>query len=341
MKSCFFRYHELMARVIPLPSRKQVSGASWLVLLVLFVALLRNTTTPAFTLFSTYFLGIFIEAAPFLLLGAFISGLLEAFIQRDDLTRLIPRRTLPATVVGALLGFVFPVCECGVVPVVRRLFRKGLPLSVGIALLLAAPVMNPVVFASTFIAFGWGPLLWGRFIITFIVAVTVGLVFARAKPAETLLHYGGTEEISLQTRRPKWYAGLNHAARVAIDDFFDMGRFLVVGSLLAAALQTFADSRILLEIGQAPVRSVFAMQLLGYALSVCSTVDAFLALSFAGSFSTGALLAFLTYGPMIDIKSTLMFSGVFRRPVVVVLIVLPLLLTALITIWMNLNLALP
>ena len=341
MICCFFRYHELMLRAIPLPNRQQISGASWLILLALFIALLRNIATPAFTLFSTYFLGIFIEAAPFLLLGAFISGLLEAFVQRDDLTRLIPRRILPATVVGALLGFVFPVCECGVVPVVRRLFRKGLPLSVGIALLLAAPVMNPVVFASTFIAFGWGPLLWGRFLITFIVAVTVGLVFARAKPAEALLYPDQREVLTLHTGRPKWHVGLRHAGRVAIDDFFDMGRFLVIGSLLAAALQTFADSRVLLEIGQAPVRSVFAMQLLGYVLSVCSTVDAFLALSFAGSFSTGALLAFLSYGPMIDIKSTLMFSGVFRRPVVGVLIVMPLLLIALITIWMNLNLALP
>ena len=335
------RYDGCMLRALPWPNRQQVSWASWLILLLLSVALLRNAPSPAFTLFSTYFLGIFIEAAPFLLLGALISGLLEAFVQREDLARLIPRRTLPATLVGALLGFVFPVCECGVVPVVRRLFRKGLPLPVGVALLLAAPVMNPIVFASTYIAFGWGPLLWGRFGITLFVAMTVGLLFARARPEETLRELGAGEEISLLARRPQWHAGLMQAARVAVDDFFDMGRFLVAGAMLAAALQTFADSRVLLEIGQAPVRSVFAMQLLGYALSVCSTVDAFLALSFAGSFSTGALLAFLTYGPMVDIKSTLMFSAVFRRPVVVVLIVMPLLLTALIAIWMNLNLALP
>ncbi len=330
-----------MLRALPWPNRRQVSWAGWLILLILFVALLRNAPSPAFTLFSTYFLGIFIEAAPFLLLGALISGLLEAFVQREDLARLIPRHTLPATLVGALLGFVFPVCECGVVPVVRRLFRKGLPLSVGVALLLAAPVMNPVVFASTYIAFGWGPLLWGRFGITLFVALTVGLLFARARPEDTLRELGAGEEISLVARRPKWHVGLAQATRVALDDFFDMGRFLVAGAILAAALQTFADSRVLLEIGQAPIRSVFAMQLLGYALSVCSTVDAFLALSFAGSFSTGALLAFLTYGPMVDIKSTLMFGAVFRRPVVVVLVVMPLLLTALIAIWMNLNLALP
>ncbi|MEZ4584219.1 MAG: permease [Caldilineaceae bacterium] len=36
-----------------------------------------------------------------------------------------------------------PVCECGVVPVARRLYEKGLPTSIGVAFLLAAPVINP------------------------------------------------------------------------------------------------------------------------------------------------------------------------------------------------------
>ena len=333
-----------MPRTFPWLNRQVVNWLSAAVLLLLLVAFLRNASAPPFRLFSTYFLGIFIEAAPFLLLGTLTSGLLEVFVEREDLARLIPRRVLPATLVGALLGFIFPVCECGVVPVVRRLFRKGLPLSVGVALLLGAPVMNPVVFASTFIAFGWGPLLWGRFLVTLVVALIVGLVFARAKPAEILRASGVSTdddaELSLSARRPSWHSGLLRASRVAVDDFFDMGRFLVFGTMMAAALQTFADTRLLFEIGQAPVRSVFAMQLLGYLLSVCSTVDAFLALSFAGSFSSGAILAFLTYGPMVDIKSTLMFAAVFRRPVVLVLIFLPLLLTALLAIWVNLNLVL-
>lgn len=333
-------------------ARNALSQAGWVAaLIVAGIALLSlrpSAPSPTFTLFSTYFLGIFIEAAPFLLLGALISGLLEAFVGREDLTRLIPRRVLPATLMGALLGFVFPVCECGVVPVVRRLFRKGLPLSVGVALLLAAPVMNPIVFASTFIAFGWGPLLWARFAITLFVAMAVGLLFARARPAQVLRNAPVEEAVSVQDgelllllpKQPGRGERLLQAGRVALDDLFDMGRFLVAGALLAAALQTFADARALIEIGQAPIRSVFAMQLLGFLLSVCSTVDAFLALSFAGSFSTGALLAFLTYGPMVDIKSSLMYLSVFRRPVVGVLIVLPLLLTAMITIWLNLNLAL-
>ena len=133
--------------------------------------------------FATRFLGIFVEAAPFLLLGSITAGLIEAFVKADDIWRLVPRNRLAATVMGAFLGLVFPVCECGVVPVTRRLFNKGLPVSLGVAFLLGAPFMNPIVFASTYIAFGFGPVFIGRIVITILVAVIVGLVIGTlAKP---------------------------------------------------------------------------------------------------------------------------------------------------------------
>src|SRR5258706_14387738 len=136
--------------------------------------------------FSTRFLGIFIEAVSFLLLGALISGFIGAFISNDDMARLVPRNPIAAILVGSLLGFIFPVCECGVVPVTRRLYQKGLPVSVGITFLLAAPVMNPIVLASTYAAFGWGPVLIGRFVISWIMAVTVWLLFILPKTPQRL-----------------------------------------------------------------------------------------------------------------------------------------------------------
>jgi uncharacterized membrane protein YraQ (UPF0718 family) len=115
-----------------------------------------------------------------------------------------------------------------------------------------------------------------------------------------------------------------------------MARYLILGSLLAAAMQTLVPQAALLAVGQGPVISVLVMQALAFVLSICSTVDAFVALAFAGSFTTGSILAFLTFGPMVDIKSSLMFLGVFQRRVVVYLIVLPLLLTLLLGVAWNL-----
>ncbi|MBZ0303947.1 MAG: permease [Anaerolineae bacterium] len=314
---------------------------------LVLAAVLLSTDNPVvlLSIFSTRFLGIFIEAVPFLLLGTLVSGLLEVFVRPEDIARYVPRRALPATLVGTLMGFAFPVCECGVVPVVRRLFHKGLPMSVGVTFLLAAPVMNPIVLASTIAAFGFGPVLIGRFVITLVVAGGVGLVFAfGARPQEILqpqslmpVMGGGTDVCPTPAPRPGLWSGFHQAFEHAIDEFFEMGRDLIIGSLLAAAMQTLISQEVLLALGRGPVVSVLVMQVLAFVLSVCSTVDAFLALAFVGTFTGGSILAFLTFGPMVDIKSTLMFLGVFKRKTVLYLILLPLLMTLLIGIWTNLN----
>ncbi len=295
------------------------------------------------SLFATRFLGIFVEAVPFLLLGSITSGLIETFVKAEDILRFLPRNRLGAAMGGALLGLAFPVCECGVVLVTRRLFSKGLPLSMGVAFLLAAPVMNPIVFASTYIAFGFGPVFIGRIVITVLVAVTVGMVIgAFAKPSAVLkpISLGGQHDHAGADHTPPSFRGkLMSALQIAADEFFEMGRFLILGSALAALLQTLVPQENLLALGTGPVLSVVFMQILAYILSVCSTVDSFLALAFVNTFTTGAIVSFLSFGPMVDIKSTLMFSGVFRRRIVLYLILLPfmmnLLAGVLINVWLG------
>lgn len=297
--------------------------------------------------FVTIFLGIFIEATPFLLAGALVSGLIAVFVDQSVIDRRLPKAALPGALIGGVMGIVFPVCECGVVPVVRRLYEKGLPLSIGIAFLLAAPVINPVVILSTYSAFGWGPVFVGRIVFSFLIAVVVGLIFSRARPEEVLsptvcqAHHEACCHVHDHDHHlPQAPLGrrIAQAFTLAGDDFLDMARYLIAGSLLAAAMQTLAPQSALLAVGQGPVISVAVMQALAFVLSVCSTVDAFLALAFAGSFTTGAVLAFLVFGPMVDIKSSLMFLGVFQRRAVAYLIVLPLALSLLMGVWWNLNL---
>ncbi len=305
-----------------------------------------NDAGTILSIFSTRFLGIFIEAVPFLLLGTLVSGIIDSFLTPDDVARIIPRNAFLATLTGAFMGFAFPVCECGVVPVVRRLFNKGLPMWVGVTFLLAAPVMNPVVLVSTYVAFGFGPVLVGRFALTLLVSVAVGLVFALgAKPQDVLrpraalpVLGGAVDTLPVAARKP-FITGMRDALQHAGDEFFEMGRYLIIGSLLAAGMQTLVSQEVLLALGRGPVVSVIVMEALAFLLSVCSTVDAFLALAFVGTFTTGSIIAFLTFGPMVDIKSTLMFLGVFKRRTVVYLIVLPMLMALLAGVWLNLNVA--
>lgn len=295
------------------------------------------------TNFTTVLLGIFIEAVPFLLLGTLASGVVEVFVHRETIEQRIPRGALAGALVGGLMGFVFPVCECGVVPLTRRLFRKGLPLPVGVAFLLAAPVANPIVLASTAAAFGLGRMVLWRFGLSFLIAVLSALIFSVEPHPRTLLRpeawpvvSGPAREGSPAATRPGLRAGMARALVIAGDEFFEMGRFLTVGAGLAALMQTFVPQGTLLQIGAGPVVSVIALVTLAVLLSVCSTVDSFVALAFVGSFTPGAVLAFLVFGPMVDIKSTLMFLGVFRGKTVVYLILLPLAMTVVAAVSLNL-----
>jgi uncharacterized membrane protein YraQ (UPF0718 family) len=292
-----------------------------------------------FQTFVTIFLGLFIEAAPFLLAGSLVSGFIDVFVNRNWVDRFVPRQPVLAALTGASLGLVFPVCECGVVPVTRRLYEKGLPPSVGVAFLLAAPVVNPVVIASTWAAFGWGPVLWGRIGFSVLIAFVIGLIFQIAKPNE-ILRPQLMEQRSCCPVDPTPSGSRSQRVGKALitagDDFLDMSRYLIIGAMLAAAMQTFVPQSALLAIGQGPVISVFALMALAFVLSVCSTVDAFLALAFTSTFTTGAIVGFLTFGPMVDIKSSLMFLGVFQRRTVSYLILLPFALAALMAVSWNL-----
>jgi uncharacterized membrane protein YraQ (UPF0718 family) len=299
--------------------------------------------------FTTIFLGIFIEAAPFLLLGTLGSGLVEAFVNQDDLSRWLPRDPVRGALVGSLMGLFFPVCECGVVPLVRRLFRKGLPLSVGVSFLLAAPAFNPIVIASTLAAFGFGRVFILRMALTVAIAFATGLVFAAQRQPLRLLRpaalpaVAGASGLSPAAGqpfvRPPLRQGLAQALTVAADEFFEMGRYLVIGALLAAVMQAVVPQSALLTVSAGPVISVLTLIVLAVLLSVCSTVDAFIALAFAGTFTTGSILGFLVFGPMVDIKSTIMYLGVFRRRTVLYLILLPLMMTLVAAVVINLNTA--
>lgn len=300
---------------------------------ILYRSLTNGTDVSAtVNIFTTRFLGIFIEAVPFLLLGSITSGLIEMFVKADDLLRWLPKNRFGAALGGTFLGIVFPVCECGVVPVARRLFTKGLPMSMGIAFLLAAPFMNPIVFASTYIAFGFGPVLIGRFVITAIVAVTVGvLIGSFSRPEEVLKPQSMSTLGNIQPNLSQipFRNRLLRAMYIAGDEFFEMGRFLIVGCALAAAMQTLVPQDSLLALGTGPVLSVLFLQILAFILSVCSTVDSFLALAFVNTFTTGSIISFLSFGPMVDIKSALMFRGVFRPKIVLYLILLPFVMNLL------------
>ncbi|WHY88744.1 permease [Neobacillus novalis] len=276
----------------------------------------------AFFNVNTIFLSIILEAIPFILLGVFVSAIIQAFVTENTIQKIMPRNAYLAVIPAALIGIIFPICECTIIPVVRRLIKKGMPAHIGVVIMLSAPIINPVVYASTYFAFKSTPYMANaRMFVSFICTIIIGLIIYR---------YFRSSDV-LRTRKPvhqhhhdhhhpqknKLLATFYHAS----DELFDMGKYLFIGAFLASLFQVFFDRNMLLSLGTSTAGAPGVMMGLSYVLSVCSAADAFIASSFSSTFTKGSLLAFLVFGPMLDIKNTFMLVAYFKKRFVLFLMV--------------------
>jgi uncharacterized membrane protein YraQ (UPF0718 family) len=270
--------------------------------------------------------GLLYEAMPFVILGTILSGVVERCVSRETVVRFFPKNRVLGIVASACLGLLFPMCECGVVPVVRRLVRKGVPVSCGITYMLASPIVNPLVMLSTFVAFagreGWayGATVAGlRVGMGFFVAVTVGLVVWRFLGEQNALlpHLENNDEHGHAAKGHVLADILRHAA----DDFLVIGSTLVVGAGLAAVINSGFSREAMTPFAENPLTAVTGMLALAVALNLCSEADAFVGASFF-AFPLAAKLAFLVLGPMLDIKLIAMFTTVFRKRTIVLISVM-------------------
>lgn len=265
---------------------------------------------------NTIFLSIVIEAIPFILLGVFASALIQTFVSEEKIKKFLPKNAFAAIIPAAILGAILPICECAIIPVVRRLIKKGMPLHVGVVLLIGAPVLNPVVVASTFYAFNGNPtILYGRFGLAFILCIVIGFLMLLLFNNKNQLRWTKNElqgrvepEIDQTGPTNKWKSTFYHAS----DEFFDMGKYLIAGAFIASLFQTFLNRDILVALGSNEVLAPAVMMAFAFVLSLCSEADAFVAASFGSTFTTGSILAFLVYGPMLDLKGTFLLFAYFR-----------------------------
>jgi uncharacterized membrane protein YraQ (UPF0718 family) len=215
------------------------------------------------------------------------------------------------------------------VVVIRRLIRKGLPLSCAITYMMGAPIVSPVVALSTYVAFrGQNPLVMMllRLVLGYLIAVAIGML-VRDIPPERLLQPAMLE--SMQGKRRTGlsmavagddvdFAGQGVAGKLfqsvqsATADFLDVTFFFVIGAAIASTFNTAVNQSLLVPVATNPTLSVVAMMVLAFMLALCSSTNAFIAVSFQ-MFPPSAKLAFMLFGPVFDTKLFFMYGAVFRR----------------------------
>lgn len=279
---------------------------------------------------STIFLSIVIEAIPFVLLGCIISGALQVFLTPERVQKILPKNKFLAILVGSFIGFFFPSCECGIIPIVTQFMRKGVPEHTAFAFMVTAPIINPIVLFSTYIAFGNSmkfALL--RAVGSFIVALLIGswiAYFNRTPILKTELHehdHGEHRHHHHETAEKESFGQQVWSVLVhSIDEFFDTGRYLIIGALIVSGMQVFLPTQFMLQLTSSRIIGILVMLVLAFTMSLCSEADAFVGSSLLSLFGTNAIVAFLVFGPMVDIKNLMMMKRSFHGKFILQLIAL-------------------
>ncbi|HHU5012057.1 TPA: permease [Streptococcus agalactiae] len=263
------------------------------------------------------FISIIIEALPFVLLGTILSGIIEVFITPDIVNKFLPKNKFLRVLFGTFVGFVFPSCECGIIPIINRFLEKKVPSYTAVPFLATAPIINPIVLFATYSAFGNSiRFLILRFVGATIVAIALGVMLAFLVDDNILKEDAKPTHFHDYSDK-KWYQKIFLALAHAIDEFFDTGRYLVFGTLIASAMQIYLPTRVLTTIGHSPITAILVMMLLASILSLCSEADAFIGASLLSTFGIAPVMAFLLIGPMIDIKNLMMMVNSFKTRFIV------------------------
>jgi uncharacterized protein len=260
---------------------------------------------PKLSVAATVFCGVFVQALPFLVLGVVVSGLVAAFVTPDRLARWLPRRSSVAILAAGVGGAALPGCECGSVPIARRLFDDA-SAAAALTFMLSAPAINPVVLVATSVAFPGQPrMVVARLIGSLLTAVVMGALWSRWGRADWI-----TRRLPKMhdTNASRWTV-FTEAAR---HDFLTAASYLVLGAGAAAALRVLLPPWVFAGLAGHMVLGILMMALLAVVLALCSEADAFVAASLT-ALPLLPRLVFLVVGPAVDVKLFAMQAGMFGR----------------------------
>ncbi len=316
--------------------RKRERPVNFFFLIMILLTALYFVTQPVFethqipvNLIINVFLGIILQAVPFLLIGVLLSSAIQIFVPQTFIERRFPKSLGAGMAVAVLAGFCLPVCDCASIPVFRSLVKKGIPLPAAITFMAATPVINPVVILSTYYAFsGNMSIVIGRVFFGIIASLIIGLFFAAWPPKSSPLSGGTLDRLmcscgcyedaeSITTLSGKAGLFIRHSQA----EFFSVGKYLVIGTFIASISQVAGTGIFTTaQKGAGLAVSIIIMMTMAFVLSLCSSSDAVIARSFANQFPMGAIMGFLVFGPMMDIKNVMMLSSGFSKGFIVKLL---------------------
>jgi uncharacterized protein len=277
---------------------------------------------------SIAFLSILMQALPFLLLGSFVSALIQLLIPSGQIIKHFRSNSYKSFVFASIAGFFFPICDCGMVPVVSGLLKKDTPLPQTITFWLTSAAVNPIVILSVLYAYPGQPsIAFIRIGAGMTIGIMVGVILkiAKIETKEVIRKNSSLNRVEggfPEIKADKSYSKLLLVLDVAKAEFFRVTRYVIAGAFLSSLLlncipQTFKNligSNLLLQLGIMILAAVF--------MSTCSTSNAFIARSFSTNFTVIPILSFMVLGPMLDLKNIIMLTEILKKSFLIKLSIL-------------------
>lgn len=324
---------------------KQANSANYLFLIagVPFVALIiamlpalqaRNPWLPVNTVIRGVS-GLLLQAVPFTLIGVLVSAAVETWVTEDFIEKHAPKSIANGFLAAIFAGVCVPVCDCVVVPTFSRLVARKLPLPCAVTFLCAVPVVNPVSIWATWYAFADVPAVAvTRVALGVGVALLVGVSFVIFPVKSQVLRRNVLEKVradcadcadcaycggcnksqsghSSYKNSSSFKSGIKNSLKTyahhIYSDFMRLMPIILFGTIVASIIRVWLGADPASKVNTTIVFvAIPAMMLIAYASSLCSSSDAVIARSLASSLPMSSVIVFLLFGPMLDIKNTLM-----------------------------------
>jgi uncharacterized membrane protein YraQ (UPF0718 family) len=298
---------------------------------ILLVLLIYNKNTLNLNIeeigdFASIFTSIVLEAIPFIIIGSFISGIIQIFVSEEVISKVIPSVSILGYFEAALIGLLFPVCECAIIPITRGLIKKGVPVGFAITFMLAVPIINPVVIMSTYYAFyDKQSMVVIRTVGGFVAAILIGIIVNSLEENKKSIILDSVANDNFCNCGCNDFLGKKNKFRALFDhtnrEFLDITGYLILGALISSVFQVIASHGGFNFISNNKIVVIIFMMFLGFALSLCSEADAFVGKSFLANYSFSGVAAFLILGPMLDLKNLIMLCGAFKKSFVIKLVI--------------------
>lgn len=272
-----------------------------------------------------YFLAIFLEALPFLLIGSLFSVIVEKIVD-VKFFKLI-KNNIFSYFLAAVMGLVLPVCECMIIPVIKSFLKKGLNVGIALTFMLSSPIINPIVILSTYYAFNQDiNVVLLRIIFAFIISIIIGIIFSKEENYLNDKYYDDICcDINLNNNHEcescdkfsiKKSSKFEQIVLSASKEFLNISFYMIIGALIASLFHML-PKEILLLFRKNSIISILFMQTLSFFMSLCSQADAFIAKSFLNIFDMSSIYAFMVFGAMLDIKNIMIMSTVFNKKFII------------------------